>query len=311
MERFKIHDSSISLSLPAVLPCHNWKAEGESGSASGTVGGLMAFALGTETLGSIVSPSMRCGATGLRPTFGRVSRAGAMSLCWSLDKIGPICRSVNDTGIVLDAINGFDPRDASSVGVPFAHDPAEGVSGLRIGWNPSWFERANPADRLAVDHLRDAGCELVEVELPELPYDALLLTLYAEAAAAFESLTRSNEDDTLKWQAPQAWPNSFRKAWFIPAVEAVQADRVRRQAMDMMADVMDRVDALVTPAFAANLLLITNATGHPTLVQPISFDDGRPHGLTLIGRLFDEGTLLRLGRELERRFDVVDRHPEL
>ena len=110
-----------------------------AGSASGTVGGLMAFALGTETLGSIVSPSMRCGATGLRPTFGRVSRAGAMSLCWSLDKIGPICRSVNDTGIVLDAINGFDPRDASSVGVPFAHDPTEGVAGLRIGWNPAWF----------------------------------------------------------------------------------------------------------------------------------------------------------------------------
>ncbi|MDG2133318.1 MAG: amidase [Phycisphaerales bacterium] len=282
-----------------------------AGSASGTVGGLMAFALGTETLGSIVSPSMRCGATGLRPTFGRVSRAGAMSLCWSLDKIGPICRSVNDTGIVLDAINGFDPRDASSVGVPFAHDPTEGVAGLRIGWNPAWFENANPADRLAIDHLRDAGCELVEVELPELPYDALLLTLFAEAAAAFESLTRSGEDDSLKWQAPQAWPNGFRKAWFIPAVEAVQADRVRRQAMDVMADVMDRVDALATPAFAANLLLITNATGHPTLVQPIAFDDGRPHGFTIIGRLFDEGTLCRLGRELERRFDVVDRHPEL
>ena len=271
----------------------------------------MAFALGTETLGSIVSPSVRCGATGLRPTFGRVSRAGTMGLCWSLDKIGPICRSVNDTGIVLGAINGFDPRDASSVGVPFAHDPTEGVAGLRIGWNPAWFENADPADRLAVDHLRDAGCELVEVELPDLPYDALLLTLFAEAAAAFESLTRSGEDDELKWQAPQAWPNSFRKAWFIPAVEAVQADRIRRQAMDMMAGVMDRVDALATPAFAANLLLITNATGHPTLVQPIAFDGESPHGFTLIGRLFDEGTLCRLGRELERRFDVVDRHPEL
>jgi len=173
------------------------------------------------------------------------------------------------------------------------------------------LENANPADRLAIDHLRDAGCELVEVELPDLPYDALLLTLFAEAAAAFESLTRSGEDDSLKWQAPQAWPNGFRKAWFIPAVEAVQADRVRRQTMDVMADVMDRVDALATPAFAADLLLITNATGHPTLVQPIAIDDGRPHGFTLIGRLFDEGTLCRLGRELERRFDVVDRHPEL
>ena len=282
-----------------------------AGSASGTVGGLMAFSIGTETLGSIVSPSMRCGATGLRPTFGRVSRAGAMSLCWSLDKIGPICRSVNDTGLVLAAINGFDSRDASSVGVPFAHDPTEGVKGLRIGWHEDWFENANPADRAALDHLREAGCELVEVELPDLPYDSLLVTLYAEAAAAFESLTRSGDDDAMRWQSPQAWPNSFRKSWFIPAVEAVQADRVRRQVMEMMATVMDGVDALATPAYAAKLLLITNATGHPTLVQPITFDDGSPHGFTLIGRLFDEGTLCRLGRELERRFDVAERHPDL
>ena len=282
-----------------------------AGSASGTVGGLMAFGLGTETLGSIISPAMVCGATGLRPTFGRVSRAGAMSLCWSLDKIGPICRSVNDTALVLAAINGLDPRDASSGGVPFAHDASQGVKGLRVGWNPAWFDGANPADRAAIEHLRDAGCELVEVELPDLPYESLLIPLYAEAAAAFESLTRSGDDDSMVWQSPQAWPNTFRRSWFIPAIELVQADRVRRQVMDAMAQIMDTVDALATPAFAANLLLITNATGHPTLVQPIVFDEGRPHGFTLIGRLFDEGTICRLGRELEKRCDVAKQHPVL
>ncbi|MDA0294526.1 MAG: amidase [Planctomycetota bacterium] len=282
-----------------------------AGSASGTVGGLMAFGLGTETLGSIVSPAMVCGATGLRPTFGRVSRAGAMSLCWSLDKIGPICRSVNDTALVLAAINGLDTRDASSVGVPFAYDATQGVKGLRVGWNPAWYEGANPADRAALEHLREAGCQLVEVDLPDLPYESLLVPLYAEAAAAFESLTRSGDDDLMAWQSRQAWPNTFRRSWFIPAIEAVQADRVRRQVMDAMARIMDTVDALATPAFAANLLLITNATGHPTLVQPIVFDEGRPHGFTLIGRLFDEGTICRLGRELERRCDVAKLHPTL
>ena len=282
-----------------------------AGSASGTVGGLMAFGLGTETLGSIISPAMVCGATGLRPTFGRVSKAGAMSLCWSLDKIGPICRSVNDTALVLAAINGLDTRDPSSVGIPFAHDAKQGVKGLRVGWNPAWFEGANPADRAAIEHLRDAGCELVEVELPDLPYETLLIPLYAEAAAAFESLTRSDDDDLMTWQSPQAWPNTFRRSWFIPAIELVQADRVRRQVMDAMAEIMDTVDALATPAFAANLLLITNATGHPALVQPIAFDDGRPHGFTLIGRLFDEGTICRLGRALEARCDVANQHPTL
>ena len=282
-----------------------------AGSASGVAAGLMAFALGTETYGSIVSPCMRCGATGLRPTFGRVPRTGVMSLCWSLDKIGPITRSVADTALVLDAIDGVDPGDASSVSVPFTAGAERSVDGLRIGWNPAWFERANEADRAALDHLRDAGCRLVEVELPDLPYDALLVTLYAEAAAAFESLTRTDADDDMVWQSPQAWPNTFRRAWFIPAVEAVQADRVRRQAMQAMASVMADVDALATPSFGSNLLLITNATGHPTLVQPTSFENDRPHGFTLIGRLFDEGTLVRLGRVLESAFGVSERRPPL
>lgn len=282
-----------------------------AGSASGVAAGLMSFALGTETYGSIVSPCHRCGATGLRPTFGRVPRTGAMSLCWSLDKIGPITRSVADTALVLDAIDGFDAGDPSSVSVPFTAGSDESVDGLRIGWNPTWFQGANDADRAALEHLRAAGCRLVEVELPPLPYEALLVTLYAEAAAAFETLTRSNTDDDMVWQSPQAWPNTFRRSWFIPAIEAVQADRVRRRAMQAMATIMSGVDAIATPAFGGNLLLVTNATGHPTLVQPTSFEGGRPHGFTLIGRLFDEGTLIRLGRVLESAFAVSGRRPPL
>ena len=281
-----------------------------AGSASGTAAGLMAFALGTETYGSIVSPSVRCGTTGLRPTFGRVPRTGVMSLCWSLDKIGPICRGVDDTALVLAAIDGEDPSDPSSVAQPFTYAAGQDARGLRVGWNPSWFEGASANQRRTVEHLRRSGCELVEVELPDLPYESLLVTLYAEAAAAFESLTRSDRDDALSWQAPEAWPNTFRRSWFIPAVEAVQSDRVRRQVMEGMAGIMDGVDALVTPPFAANLLLITNATGHPSLVQPVGLDDaGRPEGVTFIGRLFDEGTLCRLGRCLEPDFGLSDRRP--
>ncbi len=281
-----------------------------AGSASGTAAGLMAFALGTETYGSIVSPSVRCGTTGLRPTFGRVPKSGVMSLCWSLDKIGPICRTVNDTALVLAAINGEDPRDPSSVDQPFTYAPDEDVRGLRLGWNPDWFKNASEDQRRTVEHLKRSGCELVEVELPDLPYESLLVTLYAEAAAAFESLTRSDLDDALSWQDPEAWPNTFRRSWFIPAVEAVQADRVRREVMRAMARIMDSVDAVITPPFAANLLLITNATGHPSLVQPVGFDtEKRPEGITLIGRLFDEGTLCRLGRCLEISFGIAPKRP--
>ena len=298
--------------------CRNpWNTEqgssgSSAGSASGTSAGLMAFALGTETYGSIVSPCARCGATGLRPTFGRVSRYGAMSLCWSLDKIGPITRRVADTALVLAAIDGIDPRDPSSVGVPFACDAERPVTGLRVGWNPEWFENAGEAGHRILRHLKDSGCTLVEVDLPDLPYSALLVGLYAEAAAAFESLTRDDRDDEMVWQSEQAWPNTFRRSWFIPAVEAVQADRVRRQAMQAMASIMDSVDAIAVPPFAGDLLLVTNATGHPTLVLPTTADGDTPDGaFTLIGRLFDEGTLVRLGRSIESSFGSSPLRPPL
>ena len=200
-------------------------AQGSSGSSAGsaaaTAAGLVGFAIGTETLGSIVSPCMRCGTTGLRPTFGRVSRAGAMALCWSLDKIGPIARTTEDCMLVLDAINGADSNDPSSVQMPVMFDAQRSVQGVQLGWNPKWFEGrgVNDLDREVVDHCRALGMELVEVDLPDWPYDALLNILYTEAAAAFEDLTRSGKDASLTWQAPQAWPNTFRQSWFIPAID--------------------------------------------------------------------------------------------
>lgn len=285
-----------------------------AGSASATAAGLVPFTLGTETYGSIVSPSMRCGTTGLRPTFGRVARNGVMALCWSLDKIGPICRSVLDTAIVLKAINGADPLDPSSVDEPFDFDPAVDARGLRLGYDPDWFaNEASDADKAALEEARRAGVRLVEVKLPEMNTAPLLIPLFAEASAAFEELTRSNADDTLAWQDDEAWPNTFRQSWFIPATELIQASRVRRQVMDVMHEFMNTdIDAIICPAFAANLLLITNATGHPSLVLRTGFkDDGSPTGTTLIGRLFDEGTLCRIGHALEQGLDVASRRPEL
>lgn len=284
-----------------------------AGSAAGTAAGLFGFSLGTETYGSIVSPSMRCGTTGLRPTFGRVARGGAMALCWSLDKVGPITRTVEDSMLVLEAINGASPRDRASIDAALRFDANAPLDGVRIGFSPSWFERrVTSIDRNALEVARTLGAELVEVELPDWPYDALLTALYVEAAAAFDELTRTDRDDELLWQDPVAWPNTFRSARFIPAVELVQADRFRTEVCSMMDGVMDDVDVLVSPSFAANLLLITNFTGHPCLTLRAGFSErGRPQGITLWGRHFDEGRLARVGMELESRFDVWDRRPAL
>jgi Asp-tRNA(Asn)/Glu-tRNA(Gln) amidotransferase A subunit family amidase len=285
-----------------------------AGSAAATAAGLVGFSLGTETYGSIVSPCMRCGTTGLRPTFGRVGRSGAMPLCWSLDKIGPICRTVEDCILVLRAINGWDPDDPSSLDVPLAYDGAAPLEGLRVGHCPRWFQEqpANDLDRHALEVLEGLGVQMVEVELPDWPYDVLLNNLFAEAAASFEELTRSNRDDELVWQDKEAWPNSFRRSWFIPAVEQVQVDRFRRRLMRMMAERFERVDAIVSPSFAASLLLITNFTGHPSLTLRSGFvDEKTPHGITLWGRLFEEGTLVRIGTALEDALNVWAIRPAL
>lgn len=285
-----------------------------AGSASGTAAGLWAFAIGTETLGSIVSPCLRCGTTGLRPTFGRVPRTGCMSLVWTMDKVGPIARSVADTGLVLAELNGADDGDPSSVDRAFHDDPGRDARGLRIGFVRASCEEGERAGlhRAALGALRDAGCELVEIAPPGVDVTPLLIPLLVEAAAAFESLTRSNRDDELSWQAAEAWPNTFRRTWLMPAVSLVQADRLRRRAMETAGRFFGQVDAVLSPCYADGLLTLTNATGHPSLTLPVGFDAaGEPYAMSLMGRLFDEGTLLRAGRAIESRLGMAGRRPPL
>ncbi|MEM7260865.1 MAG: amidase [Planctomycetota bacterium] len=285
-----------------------------AGSAAGTAAGLFGFSLGTETLGSIVSPSMRCGTTGLRPTFGRVPRTGAMALCWSLDKVGPITRTVEDAALVLKAIHGEDAGDTSSVTQPFEFDASGSLAGLKVGYDPNWLKGrwVTEFDRQLPEKLKQAGATVVEVSLPRLNYGVLQKILTVEAASAFEELTLSNRDDQLTWQDPQAWPNTFREARLIPAIELIQADRFRRQVQDVMQEVMSPVDALAGPSYAGNLLLVTNMTGHPSLTLRAGFTPaGRPHGVTVWGHPFEEATMCRIGMGLEKSYDVWHRRPNL
>ena len=299
-----------------------------AGSASATAAGLVAFGIGTETLGSIVSPSTRCGTTGLRPSFGRVSRTGAMALCWSLDKIGPLARSVEDTALILSVLNGYDPTDPGSLDMGFEADTGADVRGMRVGWNPAWFENGSDADRAALAAAREAGVELVEFSLPERPYDALLATVEAESAAAFETLTLSGADDTLVWQDPEAWPNTWRRARFISAVDYINIDRFRRQVMQEVSQAFDGLDAVIGPNFAGAMLVITNYTGHPQLAVRSGYsrqatrtifggpaEDAAetayrvPQTTSLWAPLFEEGRMLALGREIERRLGVAAERP--
>ena len=308
-----------------------------AGSASATAAGLCAFSIGTETLGSITSPSQRCGTTGLRPTFGRVSRAGAMALCWSLDKIGPICRGVEDTALVLAAINGGDAADRCSIAAPFHFDAVKPIEGLKLGYLADAFgEGANEVDHAALAAAKDLGIEVVEVSLPDLPYGALMNTLYAEAAAAFEHLTLSGLDDTMTWQDEGAWPNTFRKARFLSAVDHVQLDRLRYLVMQALDGLFQDIDALIGPFMTGPMLVASNFTGHPCLHLRSGFLDlgtrgmaslgaGKlttgevkegethrvPQGISLWGRLFDEGTILNLGLALEARLGVAAERPNL
>ncbi len=312
--------------------------EGSSGSSAGpgsaTAAGLVGFAIGSETQGSIISPSMRCGVTGLRPTFGRVPRTGAMTLSWSCDKLGPMARGVEDTMLVLHAIAGPDAGDLATVPAAIDFDASAPVKGLRLGYFPAWMKE-NPAtdvDRAALDKVRELGMNAVEVALPNLPYDSLNVLLFAEAAAAFEELTLSGKASELKVQVPDAWPNLFRQARFLSAVDFVQADRLRRKVAEEMARVMAQVDLLLVPSLRDEMMVIANFTGHPSLTlragfvqvaearsdwapdpaHPVpKFSPPRrvPHGVTLIGKLFDEGTLGRAGIALERAFAVSAEKP--
>jgi Asp-tRNA(Asn)/Glu-tRNA(Gln) amidotransferase A subunit family amidase len=283
-----------------------------AGSASATSAGLVAFAIGTETWGSIVSPCTRCGVTGLRPTFGRVSRAGAMALSWSMDKIGPICRSVEDCAIVFDVIRGPDGEDPTIVDAPFRYRYDEDIYALKIGFLEEDFERDDffhESDSVALDVIGKMGIDLVPVELPDYPVYPLGLILSAEAAAAFDELTRSGRDDLLVRQIRNAWPNAFRTARFIPAVEYIQANRIRSMIMREMEDL--EVDIYIAPSFGENLLL-TNLTGHPCVVLPNGFDeDGNPVSITFIGQPFEEGKLLAFARAYQEKTGFHLKHPPL
>jgi len=312
--------------------------EGASGSSAGpgaaTAAGLVGFSIGSETGGSIVSPAMRCGVTGLRPTYGRVPRTGAMTLCWSLDKLGPMTRSVGDAMLVLAAISGPDARDTASVLSHLDFDANASVKGLRVGYFPAWMKErpATEVDRAALETVKKLGMVPVEVSLPDWPYDCLNLILFAEGAASFEELTLGGGLRELKMQVPDAWPNLFRQARFLSAVDFVQSDRMRRKVAQEMARVMSEVDLLLVPSLRDEMLVISNNTGHPSLTlragfvevskarsdwapdpeHPLpTFNPPRrvPHGITLIGRLFDEGTLGTVGIALEREFGVVRERP--
>ncbi|NIR45913.1 MAG: amidase [Gemmatimonadetes bacterium] len=289
-----------------------------AGSAAATAAGLVGFSIGSETYGSIVSPSTRCGTTGLRPTFGRVSRYGAMALAWSMDKIGPICRGVEDCALVLQAIQGPDGLDLSLFDIPFGWDPDIDIQGLRVGYLKSAFEAERrdeewaELDRRTLAALEALGLELVPIELPDLPVGAMLFILYAEAAAAFDQLTRSDQDDLLVRQTRNAWPNVFRQSRLVPAVEYLQANRVRMLLMQRMSDVMEQVDLYVTPSFGGSNLLLTNLTGHPCVVLPNGFRaNGTPTSISFVGRLFGEAEMMAVARAYQNATGFHERHPEL
>ena len=312
--------------------------EGASGSSAGpgaaTSAALVAFSIGSETGGSIIAPAMRCGVTGLRPTFGRVPRTGAMTLCWSLDKLGPMTRSVEDAMLVLQAISGPDAGDVSSTPGRLDFDAGASAAGLRVGYFPAWMKEApsTDVDRAVLERLKSLGMTSVEVSLPDWPYTSLQHVLFAEAAASFEELTLNGGVRSLRAQVPDAWPNLFREARFLSAVDFVQADRFRRRVAEEMARVFSGVDLLLVPSLRDEMLTIGNFTGHPSLTLRTGFvnvSEARsdwapdpksplprfnpprrvPHGVTLLGRLFEEGTVARAGLAIERAFPARTERP--
>lgn len=292
-----------------------------AGSASAVIAGLCGFTIGSETLGSIVSPSTRCGASGLRPTFGRVSRAGAMALSWTMDKLGPICRGAEDCALVLHAIHGADGVDHTARDVAFDWDAGRPLSDLRIGYYKAAFDAAaeddNEANRFALRSLeviRGLGIDPVPVETPDdLPIGAMRIILSAEAGAAFDDLSRSGRDDLLVRQTRGAWPNTFRKARMIPAVDYLQANRLRTIAMQRFETAMEGIDVVVTPSYGGNMLLLTNLTGHPQVVVPngYSTENGSPMSISFVGKLFGDAEALRLAKAYQDETDFHRQTPPL
>ncbi|MEZ0485575.1 amidase [Fibrella aquatica] len=297
-----------------------WKQEtGSSGSSAGSgstvSAGLLPFAIGTETLGSIVSPSTVCGVTGLRPTYGRVSRHGAMALSWSMDKIGPMTRSVEDCALVFNAIQGPDNLDPTVINVPFRYAPMASLKGVRIGVVQKAFDSTYPNkanDQATLDLLKKLGATLVPIELPPFRYGALTMIIGVEGAAAFDELTRSGRDSLMVRQGKGAWPNEFRSSRFIPAVEYIQANRIRTQLINQMHEVLKKaqVDVYITPAYAGGNLQLTNLTGHPCVVLPNGFNAQQTlTSITFNGQLFAEGSVLAVAKAYQDATDWHRKHP--
>ncbi|MEK7992864.1 MAG: amidase, partial [Planctomycetota bacterium] len=296
--------------------------EGSSGSSAGptaaTAAGLVGFSIGSETWGSIVSPSTVCSVTGLRPTFGRVSRYGAMALSWSMDKIGPICRTVEDCAIVFDAIYGPDGKDVTVVDLPFSWDASREPKSLKVGYLKRDFEKEREDkqwkanDEATLDVLRSLGFDLIPIELPDYPVEAMGFILTVEAAAAFDELTRNNQDDLLVRQIKNAWPNRFREARMVPAVEYIQANRLRTLVIEAMRERLSGIDVYVSPSLEGRNSLLTNLTGHPAVVLPNGLrKEGTPSSITFTGRLFGEDKLLALAKAYQDATSFHLKHPVL
>jgi Asp-tRNA(Asn)/Glu-tRNA(Gln) amidotransferase A subunit family amidase len=290
-----------------------------AGSASATVAGLVPFAIGTETLGSIISPSHTCGATGLRPTFGRVSRTGAMALSWSLDKIGPICRSAEDAAVVFAYIHGTDGKDGSAVNMPFNYQPKKDISKLRIGYAKNYFDRIRDTTRSewkVLQDLREMGVDITPVVFPDsgvYNFGMVGIILASEASAAFDEFTRKNIDDEMTWQNRGDWPNYFRTARFYSAVDYINANRHRHVLMQHVRKVFDEYDVIITPTYSGSQLAITNLTGHPAMSVPTGFNpqNNLPTSITFLGKLYGEANLIAVAKAYQQATTHEDIHPPL
>ena len=295
-------------------------AQGSSGSSAGSAAsvaaGLLPFTIGTETLGSIVSPSTRCGATGLRPTFGTVSRSGAMVLCWSLDKAGPICRSAEDDAIVYYYMKGTDGKDASAIDHAFNYNPSRDIRKLKVAYAENYFKKL-PKDApewKVLEAYKNMGVKVQAVNFPDstiYPANLVSIILNAESAAAFDELTRSNRDELIERQDKDFWPNSFRSARLIPAVEYINANRYRSTLCSRFQEFMQPYDIVIVPTFAGNQLSITNLTGNPVVCMPMGFNKQElPLSITLIGKLYDEASILEAAKAFQDKTPHNKKHPQ-
>ena len=287
-----------------------------AGSASATVAGLLPFAIGTETHGSIVSPSHTCGATGLRPTFGSVSRSGAMVLSWSLDKAGPICRSAEDAAIVFYYLKGTDGKDASAIERSFNYTGKADLKKLRIAYAANYFKNlpATAPQWAVLETLRKAGAQIKEVNFPDsaiYPFNIMDIVISAESAAAFDELTRSDRDSLIHRQDKSFWPNGFRVSRYIPAVEYTNANRHRSALIEKLNAFTRQYDVIIVPSFGGSQLAMTNLTGHPVVVFPVGFNpNGTPTSITFMGNLYDEATILALAKTYQDATNFHKQHPE-